>query len=111
MTFDEIRQLALAFPGVEEQLVFGGPTFKVGKRFLACIAKIDHEALVLKVPDPFEREFLLTSQPEIYYVTPHYADFDAVLVRMPLVDPEELRALFDRAWRAYAPKRLLKTSS
>jgi hypothetical protein len=108
MTFDEIRALALAYPGVEEYLVFGGPTFKVGKRFLACIAKIDAEALVLKVPDPLEREFLLTERAEIYYVTPHYADFSAVLVRMPKVDKDELQALFERAWLAYAPKKLVK---
>ncbi|MBN8639742.1 MAG: MmcQ/YjbR family DNA-binding protein [Anaerolineae bacterium] len=108
MTFEEIRELALAFPGVEEHLVFGEPTFRVGKRFLACIAKIDAEALVLKVPDPLEREFLLTEHADIYYVTPHYADFGAVLVRMPKVDKDELQALLERAWLAYAPKKLVK---
>lgn len=61
MIFDEIRQMALSFPGVEEHVVFGGPTFRVGKRFLACIAKIDPDTLVLKVPDILHASFY--SQP------------------------------------------------
>jgi hypothetical protein len=51
MTFDEIRQIALSFPEVEEHDVFGSPTFKIRKRFLACIAKIDKDTLCIKVPN------------------------------------------------------------
>ena len=109
MNFDEVRQIALSYPGVQEHIVFGGPTLKVGKRFLACIAKINPDTLVMKVPDQFEREFLLNSNPAVYYLTDHYADFECVLVRMPKADPDELRDLFERAWRTYAPKRLVKT--
>jgi hypothetical protein len=38
----------------------------------------------------------------------HYADFNCLLVRMPLVAPDELRGLFEQAWMAFAPKRLVK---
>jgi hypothetical protein len=108
MLFEEIRQMALSFPGVEEHLVFGGPTFRVGKRFLACIAKIDPDTLVLKVPNPMEREYFLQTKPDIYYMAEHYVGFNCLLVRMPLVDPDELRGLFEQAWMAFAPKRLVK---
>lgn len=107
MIFDEVRQIALSFRGVEEHVVFGGPTFKIGKRFLASIAKIDKGTLVLKVPNPLEREFLLATKPEIYYMADHYVSFECVLVRMPKADPEELRDLFEEAWLTYAPKRLV----
>ncbi len=107
MTFDEIRQIGLSFPGVEEHLVFGGPTLRIGKRFLACVAKIDQDTLVLKVPDQREREFFLTTKPEVYYLTDHYASFECLLIRMPLAEQEELRQLFEQAWLAYAPKRLV----
>jgi hypothetical protein len=107
MTLDEIREIAMSFPGVEEHLVFGGPTFRIGKRFLASIAKIDKDTLVLKVPDRLEREYLLTTKPEIYYLTDHYASFECVLVRMPKADPEDLRDLFEQAWLAFAPTRLV----
>ena len=108
MIFEEIRQIAMSFPGVEEHVVFGGPTLRVGKRFLACIAKIDPDTLCLKVPDQLEREFLLTTKPDIYYMTDHYANFECLLVRMPKADPTEIRDLFEQAWRAHAPSRLVK---
>ncbi len=107
MDFDEIRELALSFPGVEEHLVLGGTTLRIGKRFLACIAKIDKDTLVLKVPDPLEREMLLATQPEVYYLTDHYAGFEALLIRMPKANREEVHRLIERAWRHYAPKRLV----
>lgn len=108
MTFDEVRQIALSFPEVEEHLTFGSPTFKIRKRFLACIAKIDADALCVKVPSKLEREYLISEQPEIYFSTDHYANFDSILVRMSKVNPDDLRELFEAAWVAYAPKKLVK---
>ena len=107
MTFDDIRALALSFPGVQEHTVFGGPTFRVGKRFLASSAKIDPDALCIKLPDQLHRQFLVDSQPDVYYAPPHYADYGAILIRLSKADPDEVRDLFEQAWRAYAPKKLL----
>lgn len=107
MTFDDIRKIAFAFPGVEEHIVFGGPTLKVGKRFLASIAKIDPDTLCLKVPDAREREFLLSTKPDIYYMQDHYANFECLLVRMSVANPDEIRDLFEQAWRTYAPKKVV----
>lgn len=107
MTFDDVRQIGLAFPGVEEHLVFNNPTLKVGKRFLASIAKIDNDTLCLKLPSQLEREYLLTTFPDIYYMQEHYANFDCVLIRLSKADPDEVRDLFEQAWRAYAPKRVI----
>ena len=108
MTFDEIKEICLTFPGVAEHTVFGGPTLRVGKRFLACIAKIDHEALVLKLPDANERDFLLATQPDVFYVTDHYADFGSILIRMPQIERELLFELVEQAWMQVAPKKLVK---
>lgn len=107
MTFDDVREIARGFPGVEESLVFGTPTLKVGKRYLAGTPKIDHDALCIKVPDKREREYFLTTKPDVYYVTDHYAAFESLLVRLPKADPDEVRGLFEQAWRAYAPKKLV----
>lgn len=108
MTFDEIRQIILSFPEVEEHNVFGGPTFRIRRRFLACIAKIDSDTLVLKVPDQREREYYLATRPDIYYLTDHYVNFECLLVRMPMANQEELRQLIEQAWLTYAPKKLVK---
>ncbi len=107
MNFEDMRAIGRTFPGVEEHLIFGGITLKVGKRFLTCIAKIDPDTLVLKVPDARERDFLLTTKPHIYYMQEHYASFECVLIRMRVADPDEVRDLFEQAWRAYAPKKIV----
>ena len=107
MLFDEIRQIAMSFPNVEEHLIFKLPTFRIGQRYLAGIARIDPDTLILKVPDRLEREYLLAEKPDIYYMADHYANFECVLVRMPVADPAELRDLFEQAWLAYAPRRLV----
>ena len=107
MTFDDVRKIAQAFPGVTEYLIFGNPTLKVGKRYLAGIPKIDHNLLCIKVPDQREREYLLATKPDVYYLTDHYVSSEALLVRMFKADPEEVRDLFEQAWRTYAPKKLV----
>ncbi len=109
MDFDDVRKIVFSFPGVEEHTVFGGPSFKVGKKYLAGNAKIDPDALCLKLPDRLQRDFLVTSQPDIYYAPEHYASFGAVLVRLSKVDRDELRDLFEQTWRANAPKKLVAT--
>jgi hypothetical protein len=107
MNFDDVRQIVFSYPGVTEHLVFGGPTIRVGKLFLTRIAKIDPDTLV-KVPDQREREYLLSAQPDVYYMQEHYESFECVLIRMSKADPGAVRQLFEAAWQAYAPKRVLK---
>jgi hypothetical protein len=107
MDYDAVRQIALAFPGVEEHLAFGRPTLRVGKKFLACIAKIDEDTLCLKIKNDMQRDILIASKPDVFYNTPHYADFGSVLIRLPVVDPDELRDLIEDAWRGLATKRMM----
>jgi hypothetical protein len=106
--FNEIRDIVLSFPGVEEYLAFGRPTWRLNGRLLACITKIDPDTLCVKVLDQLERDFLLNTQPDIYYLTPQYANFEALLVRIPNVEADDLRGLIEQVWLAYAPKRLLR---
>lgn len=108
MDFEAVRQTALSFPGVEEYLAFGRPTWRLNGRLLACITKIDPDTLCVKVLDKLERDFLLDTQPDIYYLTPQYANFEALLVRIPNVESPDLHSLIEQIWLAYAPKRLLK---
>lgn len=105
MNYDEVRQIALTFPGVDEHLAFGRPTLRVSKKFLACIAKIDPDTLCLKMPDHMQRDILLSAKPDVFYMHAHYADFGAILIRLPRVDPDELRDLIEDSWRLLASKR------
>ncbi len=45
--------------------------------------------------------------PAAFYVTDHYANHPAVLVRLSKVRRDVLRAVLEKAWRRVAPKRLV----
>ena len=41
------------------------------------------------------REQLLDSNPEAFFVTPHYQDYPGVIVRLSTIDPDQLRDLLN----------------
>jgi hypothetical protein len=104
MDLDGVRAILLALPGVEEGPCYGTPGFRVRGKLLARLRE-DGDSLVVKVPFE-EREFLMQSDPETFYITDHYRNYPAVLVRLSRVEPALLGELLEDAWRAAAPKRL-----
>jgi hypothetical protein len=49
---------------------------------------------------------LIEEQPEIYFTTPHFDGYPAVLVRLAVISVAELQELLVDAWLARAPKRI-----
>lgn len=106
VTFDEVRAWALALPGVEEGTSYGTPAFRVRGKLLARLRE-EGDVLVVKVEIDY-RDLLIQAAPEIYFTTPHYTGYPAVLVQLPAADAKELRSLLTDAWRAHAPKHLVE---
>jgi hypothetical protein len=105
VSFDTVREWALALPGVEEGTSYGTPALRVrGKLFLRLWE--DGETLVLRTDD-YERDFLLESDPAVFFVTDHYRGYPIVLVRLAAARPDRLRALVVDSWRRHAPRRLV----
>ena len=48
ITYDEVRRLALTFPGVAEGRAYGGPSLHVGRKFLGRLQE-DGETFVVKI--------------------------------------------------------------
>ena len=92
-------------PEVEISTSYGTPALKVRKKLFARLRE-DSEHLVLFV-DFMEREALVQSSPDVFKVTPHYADWPMVLVHLASVDPQELRELVVESWRRRAPKTVV----
>jgi hypothetical protein len=46
-----------------------------------------------------ERDRLIAARPDVYYLTPHFANYPAVLARLSAMRREELRELLGTAWR------------
>src|SRR5215475_10205696 len=54
-----------------------------------------------------DKESLLAADPAKFFITDHYRDYPAVLVRLDKVDARELRELLTDAWRCQAPRTLV----
>lgn len=105
MTYESVREIALALPQVEEGTCYGTPALRVKGKLLARLRE-DGETLVVRV-DPFERDQLLSAHPETYFLTDHYRPYPYVLVQLLLAEPEALHELLENAWALQAPKRLV----
>lgn len=107
VTYETVREIALALPGVEEGRSYGTPGLRVRGKLFARIWE-DGETLVLKIG--FDaREMLMKADPEIFFITDHYAGYPHVLVRLPKVSRDQIEPLIEEAWRLNAPKRLRET--
>lgn len=99
LSFDSVRKIGLALPGVEESTAFGAPALKVKGKLMACIPthrSAEAGSLMVRV-DFDDRAELLAAAPDVYYVTDHYVGYDAVLVRLARVTPDILRDLLGMA--------------
>lgn len=103
VTFAAVQELALALPEAEQSTSYGTPAFKVRGTLFARLREQD--VLVVKVDIDY-REALTRSEPDTYFITPHYEKYPYVLVRLTNVEIEDLRELLTDAWRMSAPKRL-----
>jgi hypothetical protein len=103
--YETARRIASRLPGVEESTSYGTPACKVkGKLFLRFHQ--DGESLVVRI-DPAEREILMESDPETFYITDHYLNYPWILVRLASVREDQLSDLLTEAWRLVAPPRLV----
>ena len=105
VTWETVRQIALALPEVEEGKSYGTPAFRVqGKLFVRLHQCGD--SVVVKITQD-ERAVQMQVNPNAFYITDHYTAYPWMLVGMAAVEREELRELLEEAWRLTAPKRLV----
>jgi hypothetical protein len=122
-TMDDLDELALALPqATKERSEDGRPIYKVhGKLF--CFHRgrrpdaLDEngerldDVLMFRVADLDVKELFLSDSRGIYFTTPHFRGYAAVLVRIPdlaRLDRDELRDLVAEAWLTRAQKRVAK---
>lgn len=113
-------RLALALPETSERPSYGGlPQWRVRDKSFAWerpLRRSDLEALGgaapdgpilgVRVPDLGAKAALLADDPAVYFTTPHFEGYPAVLVRLARIALPELEELLTEAWLARAPKRL-----
>jgi hypothetical protein len=99
INFDTVRKIGLALPGVEESTAWGAPALKIHGKLMACVPthhSAEPGSLAVRVGFD-DRAELLAAAPDVYYLTDHYLNYTAVLVRLSRVTPDVLRDLLGMA--------------
>ena len=103
VSFPVVSHLALALPGVEERLCHGTPAFYVRKKIFGRLQE-DGETLSLAYPKA-QRDELIDRWPDIFSVTPHFQNYDYVLVSLHAANETVMRERLESAWRMKAAKQ------
>src|SRR5262249_41227451 len=102
----DVSAIGARFPAIEEGTSYGTPSLKVRGKFI-CRLRTNPDALVMRVIDLADREALLKGDPDVYFTTPHYDGYPAVLIRLEAIELDALAELIENAWRVQAPKRVV----
>lgn len=120
-SFDDVRRIALGLPETGERPQWGNASWRVRNKPFAWerpLRPADLRALGDGAPDgPIlgvrvehlgAKEALLADEPEVYFTTPHFDGYAAVLVRLGEIALDDLEELIVEAWLCQAPKRLAR---
>src|SRR5947199_10861227 len=89
VTWNTVRELALALPGVEESTSYRTPAMKVRGKLIARL-KEDGETIVVPMT-PADRAMRIDADPAVFFVTDHYVPYPYGLVRLAAVTRADLR--------------------
>jgi hypothetical protein len=123
-TMNDLDKLALSLPRAEKTVSDDGrPAYSVNDK-LFCLQRsrrpdaVDSETgerlddvLMFRVEDLGVKELILADERGIFFTTPHFDGYPAVLLRIPelaRIDRDELRDLLVEAWLTRAPKRVAR---
>jgi hypothetical protein len=120
----DLDELALSLPQTTKELSHDGrPSYHVHGKLFVCHRSrrpdaIDPETgerlddvLMFRVADLGAKELLLADERGVYFTTPHFSGYPAVLLRIPdlaRVDRDELHDMVAEAWLTRAQKRVAK---
>jgi hypothetical protein len=120
-TWDDVRRIALELPETSEGASRGLRQWRVKNKGFVWerpLRRADLEALgddaprgpILgaRVEHLVAKEALLADDPSVFFTTPHFDGYPAILVRLDRIGLEDLREVIVEAWLASAPKRLAK---
>lgn len=118
-TWDDVRRIALELPETSEGISRDLRQWRVKDKGFVWerpLRRSDLEALgddapkgsILgaRVEHLVAKEALLADDPSVFFTTPHFDGYPAILVRLDQIGLEDLREVIVEAWLARAPKRL-----
>ncbi len=119
--WDDVRRIALSLPETGERLSYGHASWRVRDKGFVWerpLRRSDLEALGEHAPTgPIlgarvehlgAKDALLADDPDVYFTTPHFDGYPAVLVRLERISINDLEELVTEAWLARAPARIAR---
>jgi hypothetical protein len=119
-TWNDVRRRALALPDTTERVSRGNVQWRVHEKLFVWerpLRRSDLEALgemapagpviAARVEHLVAKEALLAADPAVYFTTPHFDGYPAVLARLDLLSGSDLEEFVTEGWLARAPKRLV----
>jgi hypothetical protein len=119
-TWDDVRRIALGLPETDEHISRGNRHWRVKEKLFVWerpLRTSDLKALGDAAPDGAilgarvehlgAKEALLADDPDLYFTTPHFDGYPAILVVLDRIGPDDLREVIVEAWLARAPARLV----
>ena len=118
--WDDVRRIALGLPEATEQagrwlvrdklFVWERPLRKADLIALGPAAP-DGPVLAARVEHLGIKDALLATRPDVFFTTPHFNGYPAILVRLERISAPDLEDLIVDAWLARAPTRLARFES
>jgi hypothetical protein len=118
-TWEDVSRIALSLPETSEQISRDLRQWCVKDKAFVWerpLRRADYEALGDAAPEGpilgvrvehlVAKEALLADDPDVFFTTPHFDGYPAVLVRLDRIDVAELEELIVEAWLDRAPKRV-----
>ena len=118
-SFDDVARLALAMPEAVEVQSRGMRQWKVADKLfvwerplrkpdlLALGEDAPHGPILgARVEHLIAKEALLADDPDVYFTTPHFEGYAAILVQLERIGLEDLTEVIVEAWLARAPTKL-----
>ena len=119
--WDDVRRIALALPETSERTSHGNASWRVRDKLFVWerpLRRADVLALgdgapagpILgaRVEHLGAKDALLADDPGVYFTTPHFDWYRAILVRLDEIGLDELEEVIVEAWLVQAPKRLAR---
>ena len=120
-TWEDVRSIALTLPETGERVSRELSQWRVKDKLFVWerpLRASDLRALGDRAPDGpilgvrvehlVAKEALIADDPEVFFTTPHFDGYPAVLVRLERIGLDVLRELVVEAWLNRAPKRLAR---
>jgi hypothetical protein len=118
-SWDDVRRIALGLPETSEGVSWGHAHWRVKDKGFVWerpLRRSDLEALGDAAPEGpilgarvehlVAKEALLADDPDVFFTTPHFDGYPAVLVRLDEISVEDLEEVIVEAWLCRAPKRV-----